>query len=126
MIPYTVAYQTALSMGFSRQEYCCGLPFPSPRDHPDLKIEPESPVSPALQVDSLLAEPFILSWFTLKTEIATGTGLSLLDLIPTSSLLPPTWHLSGGATLVSLAMHHFAAWEPAIPPEQALRQSEEQ
>ena len=32
---------------------------------------------------------------------------------------------SGGATLVPLAMHHFAAWEPAIPPKQALRQSEE-
>ena len=77
-------------MGFSRQEYCRGLPFPSPRDHPDLKIETESPVSPALQADSLPAEPFILLWFTLKTEIATGTGLCLLDLVPASSLLPPT------------------------------------
>ena len=32
--PCTVAHQTALSMGFSRQEYCCGLPFPPPRDIP--------------------------------------------------------------------------------------------
>ena len=38
-------------MGFSRQEYWSGLPFPSPGNHPDPGIEPESP---ALQVDSLL------------------------------------------------------------------------
>ena len=38
-----------LSMGFSRQEYCNGLPFPSPGDLPDPGIEPRSP---ALQADS--------------------------------------------------------------------------
>ena len=31
--PWTVAYQASLSMGFSRQEYWSGLPFPSPVDH---------------------------------------------------------------------------------------------
>ena len=31
--PWTVAYQAPLSMGFSRQEYWSGLPFPSPGDH---------------------------------------------------------------------------------------------
>ena len=41
-----------LIMGFSRQEYCSGLPFPSPEDHPDPGIEPRSP---ALQADSLPA-----------------------------------------------------------------------
>ena len=41
--PWTVAYQTPLSMGFSRQEYWSGLPFPSPGDLPDLGIEPKSP-----------------------------------------------------------------------------------
>jgi len=30
--PWTAAYQAPLSMGFSRQEYWCGLPLPSPRD----------------------------------------------------------------------------------------------
>ena len=45
--PWTVAYQTHLSMGFSRQEYWSELPFPSP-DLPDLGIEPTSPMSPAL------------------------------------------------------------------------------
>ena len=33
--PWTVAHQVPLSMGFPRQEYSCGLPFPSPRDIPD-------------------------------------------------------------------------------------------
>ena len=37
-----------LSMGFLRQEYWCGLLFPSPRDLPDPGVEPESAVSPAL------------------------------------------------------------------------------
>ena len=38
---------------FSGKEYRSGLPFPSPRDHLDPRIEPASPVSPALQADSL-------------------------------------------------------------------------
>ena len=41
--PWTVAYQTSLSMGFSRQEYWSGLPFPSPRDLPNPGVEPGSP-----------------------------------------------------------------------------------
>ena len=41
-------------MGFSRQEYWSGLPFPSPGDVPDPGIEPGSLV---LQADALLSEP---------------------------------------------------------------------
>ena len=52
--PWTVAYQVPLSMGFSRQEYWRGLPFPSPGDLPDPGIELRSP---ALQADALLSEP---------------------------------------------------------------------
>ena len=52
--PWTVAHQTLLSMGFSRQEYWNELPFPSPGDLPDPGIEPWSP---ALQVNSLPSEP---------------------------------------------------------------------
>ena len=55
--PRTVACQALLSMGFSRQEYQSGLSFPSPGNLPDPGIELASPVSPALQVDSLPAEP---------------------------------------------------------------------
>ena len=45
---WTVALQAPLSMGFSRQEYWSGLPFPSRGDLPDPGIEPRSLVSPAL------------------------------------------------------------------------------
>ena len=46
--PRTVARQSSLSMGFSRQEYWSGLPFPSPGDLPHPGIEPTSLTSPAL------------------------------------------------------------------------------
>ena len=52
--PSTVAYQAPSSMGFSRQEYWSGLPFPSPGDFPNPGIEPGSP---ALQTDTLPSEP---------------------------------------------------------------------
>ena len=48
--PWTVARQAPQSMGFLRQEYCSGLPFPSPGDLPNPGIEP---ASPAMQADSL-------------------------------------------------------------------------
>ena len=54
MTPWTAAHQTPLSMGFPRQEYWSGLPFPTPGDLPDPGIKSGSP---ALQADSLLSEP---------------------------------------------------------------------
>ena len=53
----TVAFQAPPSMGFSRQGYWNGLPFPSLEDLPHPGIKPASPVSPALQTDSLPIEP---------------------------------------------------------------------
>ena len=53
--PWTVgAYHAPLSMGFSRQEYWSGLPFPSPEDlsNPGIKSR-----SPTLKADALLSEP---------------------------------------------------------------------
>ena len=52
--PWTVARQVPLPMGFPKQEYWSGLPFPPPRDLSDPGIEPASPMSPAMQVDTLL------------------------------------------------------------------------
>ena len=63
--PWTVAYQTSPSMGFSRQEYWSGLLFPSPEDLPDPGIKP------ALQVDSLLTEPLDYN----SNECSTASGL---------------------------------------------------
>ena len=51
--PWTVAHQAPPSMGFSRQEYWSGLPFPSPRDLPDPGTEQSFSI---LQADSLPSE----------------------------------------------------------------------
>ena len=55
--PGTVAHQAPLPMGFSRQEYWSELPCPPPGDLSDPGVEPNSPVSPALQVGSSPSEP---------------------------------------------------------------------
>ena len=52
--PWTAARQAPLSMGFSREEYWSGLPFPSPGDLPDSGITPQPP---ALQADPSPSEP---------------------------------------------------------------------
>ena len=52
--PRTVAYQAPPSVGFSRQEYWSGLPFPSPGDLPNPGIKPGFP---ALRADVLPSEP---------------------------------------------------------------------
>ena len=51
---WTVAHQAPPPMGFSRQEYWSGLPFPSPGDlpHPGIELR-----SPTLQADALTSEP---------------------------------------------------------------------
>ena len=67
--PWTVAYQAPRSMGFSRQEYWSGLPFPSPGDLPNPGIEPGSP---ALQTDTLLSEP------SKQREDSNGAGPMVL------------------------------------------------
>ena len=54
--PMTVTCLASLSMGLSRQEYWSGLQCPPPGDLPDPGIEPEFPVAPALQADSLPTE----------------------------------------------------------------------
>ena len=51
---WTVAYQAPPSMGFSRQEYWSGLPFPSPGDLPNPGIESRSP---PLEAEALTSEP---------------------------------------------------------------------
>ena len=66
---WTAAHQAPPSVGFFRQEYWNGLPFPSPGDLPDPGIKPRSP---ALQADILTSEPPTLSqfFFTVDWEIS--------------------------------------------------------
>ena len=55
---WTVACQTPLFMGFSRQEYWSGLPFPPPGDLSDPRIEPTSPAFPKLASGFFTTMPF--------------------------------------------------------------------
>ena len=68
---WAVVFQVPLSMGFSRQEYWSGLPFPSPGNLFNPGIEP---VSPELQVDSLLTELWgkLLSYGVMLRPCARG------------------------------------------------------
>ena len=75
--PWTVAHQAPLSLGFSRQEYWNGLPFPPSGDLPDPGIESRSP---ALQTYSLPSEPPGKSNF-----VATSKTFPWLTLISLST-----------------------------------------
>ena len=57
VMTWAVACRAPLSIGFPRQEYWSGLPFPIPRDFPDPGIEPMSFVSPALAGGFFTTEP---------------------------------------------------------------------
>ena len=61
--PWTIAHQAPLSMGFSKQEYRTGLPFPPPGDLPNPRMEPASLMSPALVVGSLGVVNIVNQWF---------------------------------------------------------------
>ena len=67
MTLWTVAYQIPLSMGFPRQEYWSGLPFPSSRDILDPGMEP---ASPALAGGFSTTEPAICYYLPGKTVLS--------------------------------------------------------
>ena len=77
VIPWTIACQAPLSMGFSRQEYWSGFPFPSPGDLPDTGIET---ASPAVASESFTTEPPVIVlylyclFFTLYFSLPFGVG----------------------------------------------------
>ena len=72
-------------MGFSRQEYWSGFPFPSPRDLPDPGIEPGSP---AVQADSLLSEPLAAATAAAKSLQSCPTLCNPIDGSPPGSPFP--------------------------------------
>ena len=57
IIPWTIAHQAPLSMGFPRQEPWSGWPFLYPGDLPNSGIKPKSPVSPELAGGFFTTEP---------------------------------------------------------------------
>ena len=102
--PWTVAHQAPLSMGFPRQQYWSGLPFPSPGQLSDPGIKPRSP---ALQADSLPSEPpgqpisfcrwFIHLWLCWVFTAAHGLFVAVrrFSLVAVSSLLMVEHRLQG-------------------------------
>ena len=100
--PLDYSPQTSLSMGFFRQEYWSGLPFPPPGDLPDPGMEPVSSVSPALQVDSLpLSHWGSPSQTSPLPNFRTFLSPSkeTLYLLAITHTCPPT---------------HFSSWQPLI------------
>ena len=101
MTPWTIACQAPLSMGFSRQKYQSGLPFPYPEDLPDPGIELESP---ALQADSSptklqiqfssvqslsCVQLFEIPWTAApQSSLSTANSHSLLKLMSIESVMP--------------------------------------
>ena len=93
--PCTVACQTPLSMGFSRQEYWSGLPFPSLGNLPDPGIEPWSPAVQAACLPTTLQGKSSHLYFTFRALIFSSSG---------------KWHLSPKETVkwpgLILALNH--------------------
>ena len=112
--PWTVAYLAPPSMGFSRQEYWSGRPFPSPGDLPDPGIEPGSP---ALRAAALTSEP--------PGVEDGGSGLCAETVHPT--LLPePEQHSCAHLARILPPFRwreSAASWGRAWPLEQKLRLS---
>ena len=90
-----LAYQATVSMGFFRQEYCCGLPCPPPGDLPDPGIEPESPVSPAMADGFFMPEPWgfpLQIWGSEKSFVSLLLNLTYLDKL-SANFSPLQFHL---------------------------------
>ena len=93
--PWTVAYQVPLSVGFCRQEYWSGLPFPFLGDLPDSGIESRSPT---LYADALLSEPqgksqicgrdLILSFFLVAILFSQHVYLKVTLFLTDFEMLP--------------------------------------
>ena len=106
-IPWTVADQTPLSMGFPRQGYWSGLPFPSPGDLPNSEIKP---ASPAWQVGSLPLSH--LARMHIHKHIITthAMGLSLWTYSPLSLFVRLVLSLSLTALKTISMMMCISVW----------------
>ena len=101
----------SLSMGFSRQEYWNGLPFPPPEDLPDPGIEPVSPVSPVMRAAlshlgspclrpsprPILGAPLPLTGCRPQSRQrwGLGEGAHIWVLGPEPTFLPCEWEVMG-------------------------------
>ena len=108
---WTVAHQAPLSMGFSRQEYWSGFPYPPPGDLLDPRIESTSPVSPAL------AGGFFTSAAATKSLQSCPTLCNPIDGSPPGSPVPG---ILQARTLewvaISFSRASSQAWDQACIP----------
>ena len=79
--PWTAAHQVPLPLEFSRQEYWSGQPFPSPRDLPNRRIKPGSPV---WQADSLPSEPPVFMASELCVTVRGASHTLKIEIYPKS------------------------------------------
>ena len=106
-VPWTVAHQAPLSVGFSRQEYWSGLPFPPPGDLPETEINgrfftTEPPGKPSLLLTLAQSTPFFLDLSEADGVLSTSAFLE--------QHLPPT-PASHSPSIPSSALQ-----APALPP----------
>ena len=106
------AYQAPLSMKFSRQEYWCGLPFPSPGDLPDPGIKPASLVSPALAGGFFTTAPLGRPRYTQKMFVSLNFFKMSLVSVTTLALYASLW----GTKCQSLQKQTFILhWSHLLP-----------
>ena len=132
--PWTVTLQASLSMGFSRQEYWSGLPFPPPGDLPNPGIKPQSP---ALQADPLPSQPPGKPYY--NPDVSRGSiAMSSVVCLPTLFLpfvcplhpqVPWFVHDGFGQTRSPLSSHAFHSPSrfqfKCHPPEMSLNSEDE-
>ena len=117
---WTVAYQAPPSMGFSRQEYWSGLPFPSPGDLPDPGIEPRSP---AFQADALTSEPLshlcptLCNPMAIARQTPPSMGFSRQEYWSGVPCTSPGYLPNSGTEPTTLASPALAGrFFPTVPP----------
>ena len=114
--PLTVAPQTSLSMGFPRQEYWSGLPFPSPADLPGPGIEPAYPASPALAGGFLTTAPLVRPLYAMPFRKVYHSPTYVSSFIAAPAIPTPTaaFTLSFAQLLVFCSVTGFVI-RPKLP-----------
>ena len=105
--PWTLTHQAPSSMGFSRQEYWSGLPFPSPGDLPNPGIKLRSP---ALQADASTSEPLGKPCYYCCYWVTSVVSDSVRPHRQKPTRLPRPWD-SPARTLGWVAISFSSAWK---------------
>ena len=90
--PWTAAYQASLSMGFSRQEYWSGLPFPSPMHESEKWQRSRSVVSDSLRPHGLQSTTLLRPWDFPGTSTGVGCHFLLQRIFPIQGSNPGLPH----------------------------------